>query len=420
MDVRTFLAKTMADALANVKRDLGVDAVILHARTYPRRSWLGLRRREVVEVTAGKGLNVLSDRRGRRTQGTPRALAPRARNRELLAKILPQNAAPPVLGADALMKTSGAIALGDPRELLRTPAAGYAALLGVSRDLCEVKTVINDLATQVRQGRCPDVPQELQEQYQRLLQLRIGEEIALDLVRTLRLQCRPEHLRQPQYTWERLTEQVEKLLPASGPIQRTKPTGPHVVALIGPTGVGKTTTLAKLAANLLLDEHRRVGLITMDNYRIAAVDQLRRYAEIIGSPVRAVASLEDLRQAMQDMENCEYILIDTAGRSPTDTMRLAELKRLLEAAAPDEVHLVLSMTSSAECAELAAKRFSDVRADKLILTKLDEAASLGLMLNLVRSTNRSLSYVTCGQDVPDDIECVGSPRLARLILGENP
>jgi flagellar biosynthesis protein FlhF len=101
-------------------------------------------------------------------------------------------------------------------------------------------------------------------------------------------------------------------------------------------------------------------------------------------------------------------------------MKLAELKRLLEAAAPDEVHLVLSMTSSAECAELAAKRFSEVRTDKLILTKLDEAASLGLMLNIVRTTNRSLSYVTCGQDVPDDIECVGSPRLARLILGDNP
>lgn len=415
MDVRTFLAATMADAVARVKRDMGVDAVILHARSYPRRSWLGLRRRTVIEVTAGKGMNGL-ERRARRP-GPARTAGRGAGRAPYTGGFLPS-------GGVALAEPDGAgdgrRALSGRDQLLQTPAAGYAALIGLSRDVNEVKSVIQNLASEVRNGRSPDVPQELHEHYEKLVEMQIGQEIALDLVRTVRLQCRPENLRRADYAWERLTEQVEKLLPVAGPIRRLKPTGPHVVALIGPTGVGKTTTLAKLAATLLLDEQRRIGLITMDNYRIAAVDQLRKYADIIGSPVRAVGSLEELRAALAAMADCEFILIDTAGRSPTDTMKLMELKRLLEAAEPDEVHLVLSMTSSQECAELAAQRFGRVRVDKLILTKLDEAAHLGLMLNMVRTANRALSYITCGQNVPDDIEVVAGQRLARLILAGGP
>src|SRR5205085_5547961 len=140
----------------------------------------------------------------------------------------------------------------------------------------------------------------------------------------------------------KLSELLEKLLPISGPITRKKTTGPHIVALIGPTGVGKTTTIAKLAANLKLRENHSVGLITIDTYRIAAVDQLKKYADIIGSPLRVVNTPEELREAVAAMSDCAFILIDTAGRSPTDTMKLNELKNLLDAVEPDEVHLVLS------------------------------------------------------------------------------
>jgi flagellar biosynthesis protein FlhF len=216
---------------------------------------------------------------------------------------------------------------------------------------------------------------------------------------------------------EKIAEQLEKLLPTTGPITRTRTKGPHVVALIGPTGVGKTTTIAKLAANLKLREKHRVGLITLDTYRIAAVDQLKRYADIIGSPLRVVANAEDLTEAMLSMQDCDFILIDTAGRSPNDTMKLNELKSLLAVAEPDEVHLVLSTTNSEECIQLAVSRFGDVRVDKIIFTKLDEAAHVGVVLNVVRKVNKSLSYVTTGQDVPDDIEVGRGRRLAQLILG---
>jgi flagellar biosynthesis protein FlhF len=130
-----------------------------------------------------------------------------------------------------------------------------------------------------------------------------------------------------------------------------------------------------------------------------------------------VSSPEDLRDAVASMSDCDFVLIDTAGRSPKDTLKLNELKTFLEAANPEEVHLVLSTTASRECAELAIERFADVRVDKLIFTKLDEANSVGNVLNVVRSVKKPLSYVTTGQDVPADIEVARGRRVAQLILG---
>jgi flagellar biosynthesis protein FlhF len=217
---------------------------------------------------------------------------------------------------------------------------------------------------------------------------------------------------------DRLIDQVERMISTTGPIVRSKPAGAHVVALIGPTGVGKTTTLAKLAANLKLKERHRVGLITLDTYRIAAVDQLKRYADIIGSPLRVVSGAEELRDAAQSMSNLDFLLIDTAGRSPNDALKLNELKGVLAAIEPDEVHLVVAATASQQCLELAASRFGEVRTDKIIFTKLDEAANAGVLLNVVRKINKSVSYLTTGQDVPDDIEVGQARRLAQLILGD--
>src|SRR5207237_362686 len=131
------------------------------------------------------------------------------------------------------------------------------------------------------------------------------------IIKTLEKQIRPEHLRQTDFVREKLAELVERLLPTSGPLVRTKTVGPHVVALIGPTGVGKTTTVAKLAANLHLREKKRVGLITIDTYRIAAADQIKMYAKILGAPLKVVASANDLREAIESMNECDFVLIDT-------------------------------------------------------------------------------------------------------------
>jgi flagellar biosynthesis protein FlhF len=386
MNLKTFQARTMADALSQVKTSLGSEAVILHTRTFRRRCWLGLRRQEVVEITAGRGARPI-DR-------TARSLA----------------AAPAGAGRRPSAPEPG-------RQLLESPAAQNAAMLGLTQEVGALKALVTDLVSHTRQQRSPEVPQELFDHYTQLIEAQVAEDVARQIVKSVQRQLRPEHLSNAPFVRDKLVEQVEKLLPTSGPIKRSKTTGPHVVALIGPTGVGKTTTVAKLAANLKLRDKRRVGLVTIDTYRIAAVDQLRKYADILGSSLMVVSSPEDLKEAIRKMSDCEYILIDTAGRSPTDALKLSELKAFLKAAAPDEVHLVLSTTSSLACVELAISRFSEVRVDKIIFTKIDEAAHLGVVLNVLLKVNKALSYITTGQDVPDDIEVGHGKRLAGLILG---
>ncbi|HEX4796165.1 MAG TPA: flagellar biosynthesis protein FlhF [Humisphaera sp.] len=399
MNLQTFRAPTMGEALTQVKSAMGPDAVILHTRTLQTRYWLGLRRRELVEITAGKGLNVGSRNLRRQTEARGASSAgtyarPSARNTDL-----PRNA------------------MEGGRQLLETPAGNSAALLSISQEMSALRGMVKDLITQTRQHQSPNVPEDLFDYYVQLISNEVAQELAVEIVKSLQRQIRPEHLSQPEFVKEKLAEQLEKLLPTAGPLVRTKTVGPHIVALIGPTGVGKTTTLAKLAANLKLREKHRVGLITLDTYRIAAVDQLKRYADIIGSPLRVVNGVDDLREAVASMSDCDFVLIDTAGRSPNDALKLNELKGLLSAVEPDEVHLVLSTTASIECLQLAASRFGDVRVDKIIFTKIDEAAHVGVVLNVIRKINKSLSYITTGQDVPDDIEVGKGKRLAQLILG---
>ena len=311
MSLKTFTAATMAQALAQVKSTLGHDAVILHTRQYQRSMWLGLRRREVVEITAGRGENVPS----------PRRIKPR----------------PPAAG-----KSPGPIGYASTavaaRQLLDTPVAQRAMMFDLSSQMQCLKSMVKEISSQVRQQSKPQVPEELFDQYTQLVSNQVCPDLALELVTAVYKQARPEHLSQSSWVKERLIDQIQKLIPASGAIEQGKADRPHVVALIGPTGVGKTTTIAKLAANLKLRDKRRVGMITIDTYRIAAVDQLRKYAEILGSQLRVVGSPDELRNSISSMSDCEFILIDTAGRSPNDALKLHELRSFLASASPDETH----------------------------------------------------------------------------------
>lgn len=192
---------------------------------------------------------------------------------------------------------------------------------------------------------------------------------------------------------------------------------PTVVIFLGPTGVGKTTTLAKIAANYALNQKKRIGLITADTYRIAAVEQLKTYAEILGLPITVIYSPNEIRDAINGYPDMDMILIDTAGRSYRNKPQFEELKMLVNAACADEVFLVLSATTSMlNCREIL-KHYSFLRQYKLIFTKIDEAPAYGIILNTKLLTGRSLSYLTTGQSVPDDIEMVNADKLAKNLLG---
>jgi flagellar biosynthesis protein FlhF len=218
---------------------------------------------------------------------------------------------------------------------------------------------------------------------------------------------------------EHLQRSVGRELRIGSPI-RTQPGDRRIVALVGPTGVGKTTTVAKLAAGFRLEARRRVGLLTIDTFRIAAVQQLRAYADIMDLPMEVVEKPEQMRPALGRLGDVDLVLIDTAGRSPTSDARIEQLVEMLRSAQPDETHLVLSGTSSVASIEQTIDGFAPVRPTSAILTKLDETPHLAGVLSAIVATEKNsgiaISYTTDGQQVPDDIAIANASALLSRLL----
>ncbi|MDB5352659.1 MAG: flagellar GTP-binding protein [Planctomycetota bacterium] len=363
MTTKTYRAGTMKEALAQVRRDLGGHAVILNTREVRGRRLFGLGRREMIEVTAARD-------------------AP----------------------ADVAIAMPAVATLSLPSQFGEQLGHLHAMVERLSR-----QGAIDHLL--------PDIPGELVPTYATLLEAEVPEILARRLVRHVAERIEPDEIHKPEAVRDALRDAVESCLPIAPPIS-VVPGTRKVVALVGPTGVGKTTTVAKLAANFKLAHGLRPGLVTVDTFRIAAVEQLRTYAEIIDLPLAVANSPAEMRKAIDSLGDVDLVLIDTAGRSPRDEVKIRELADFLAVARPDEVHLVLSATSGERSLRSAVERFAVVRADRLILTKLDEAEGLGGVLAVIGQANRPISYLTTGQAVPDDIEPADRTRLAALILGQ--
>jgi flagellar biosynthesis protein FlhF len=364
----------MKEALARVRRDLGGDAVILASREVRRRRLFNLGTRDLIEVTASDTM--------------------------------------PSAESQASSKVNEDRFQRSPRSSL---SAHSQARFG--EQLSRLHAMVEDLT---RQGRIdhllPDLPGELVTSYAQLVEAEVPEVLARRLVRHLAESLDPEEVSRPQVLQSALCDAVGQCIliaPAIRAVMGTR----RVIALVGPTGVGKTTTVAKLAASFKLVHGLRVGLVTVDTYRIAAVEQLKTYAEIIDLPLAVANDPGQMSQALDEVGAVDIVFIDTAGRSPRDEVKIRELAHFMVQARPDEVHLVLSAGASEQSLRAAVERFTRVRADRLILTKLDEAESLGAILGVVGQADRPVSYLTTGQAVPDDIEPADRRRLSRLVLG---
>ena len=369
MSSRTYRARTMKEALTRVRRDLGGDALILSAREVRRRRLFGLGPHSVVEVIA--------------TDGEPA-------EHSLTTRHAP----------------AAAIA----------PARSAVLQARVGEDLGRLHAMVETLS---RNGHIdhllPELPSALVPTYAQLIEADVPEVLARRLVRHIAENLEPDQMDHSDSIRAALCDAIEQSIPVAPPIKAVAGTR-RVVALVGPTGVGKTTTVAKLAANFKLAHGVRVGLITVDTYRIAAVEQLKTYAEIIDLPLAVVNDPSEMPRALDELGTVDLVFIDTAGRSPRDEVKIRELAEFMLQARPDEVHLVLSAVAGERNLRAAVERFATVQVDRLILTKLDEADSFGGVLAVLGLSSRPLSYLTTGQAVPDDIEPADQKRLARLIL----
>jgi len=192
--------------------------------------------------------------------------------------------------------------------------------------------------------------------------------------------------------------------------------GRSVIALVGPTGVGKTTTLAKLAAKFALEQGKKVALVTADTYRIGAVEQLRTYARIMGMPLEIALSPEEVGAGVEKHADKDVVLIDTVGRSQRNQDHLTELKSFLDAAGVHETHLVVAASLSSEIQREVVESFKLFSPSRLVITKLDESPDRGCLVNLPLRTGLGISCVTDGQNVPQDIDFADAGSIARLVM----
>lgn len=379
MKVKKYVASTLQEAMSKVRGELGRDAIILHTHKVQVGGFWGFFGKTMVEVTAAT-----DDDRG---------------------------SAPPPLAAE-----EAASALANPAGALAASQAALPNLQALQEEINSVKAMMNQV---MRRIETPDSVSRLPEGLRAVYDLMIRSEVDPDLAAELIGQVAAEHPR-PDIDPDLARQAAERLIgerlgaPRGVEILGRKR---KVIALVGPTGVGKTTTLAKLAAGFALGQKRDVALVTADTYRIAAVEQLRTYGEIIGVPVDVVFTPQELKAALAKHEGRDLILIDTAGRSHKNLMQMSELKSILEAARADETHLVLSLTTNGREAVEMARTFAAVGFDRLLLTKIDECSSPGLVLNLSAQVQKPLSYMTTGQNVPDDIELANPGKIAKSILG---
>jgi flagellar biosynthesis protein FlhF len=286
----------------------------------------------------------------------------------------------------------------------------------VAGQLGELHAMVEKLCEHAASAPAHDLPEAVFRAFTDLIDADVDETIAREWIDEIRHDADARTIGDAALMKVRLIELLEHEIKVAGPIV-SEAGRCRVVALVGPTGVGKTTTIAKLAANYRLREKRRVGLITVDTYRVAAVEQLRTYADIIDLPMEVVATPREMREAVARMSHLDLVLMDTAGRSPRDEVKIQELKSMLTEAEPDEVHLVLSSAAGAKSLVSTAEKFAGVGTTALVLTKLDEAHSLGHLVSLVRECRLPVSYLTDGQNVPDDIQVAQRGAMAERLLG---
>jgi flagellar biosynthesis protein FlhF len=452
MNLRTYRARTMGDCLAEVKKDLGKDAVILHTRAFKVGGWLGLGAKPMVEVTASDGAaEVRKARSGNiaalKAYGVPEPSRPApskspvdlaaqfvaARNEDSVAISAPTT--PPAAPAPERLSVvrTGPVTLA-PATVPAEPAAQVEAKPSpqMTEDLAAIRRMVGQVLQCSRQtalrvggessgaatlaGSAMSDP--VFQIYAGLLERELAAELVDEVILHIQRELTAPQLLDGAVVQVAVLRYLAAMIPADGDSQKlaTHDGRPLTLALIGPTGVGKTTTVAKLAATYKLRHGKRVGLVTSDTYRIAAVDQLRTYAEIIGLPLKVAMSPGDMASCCASLSDCDIVLIDTAGRSPKDAGRLDELRQFIDAARPHQTHLVLSSVSSEAVLMEAAKRFLPVKPDRVIFTKLDEAVNLGVIMTVARRIALRLSYITTGQEVPDHIEPGKPDRIARLLL----
>lgn len=389
MKIRRYIAKNTQEAILKVKMDLGNEALILNTRKVRQKGLFGMFAKPMVELLAA-----IDEYNVTKTEGETRKPAEMPANSgEISSKINLEKKEEKITILEN--KISGMEEM--IQKIYHQIQYGEKSTKVQAEDKTTADTKISEIFYNnlIKNEVDADIARKIVDEAAAIL----GEGTGMNDMAA------------------QLHSMIKEILGRPETIQPGIPGKPTIVIFVGPTGVGKTTTMAKIAAYSLLNQKKSVGLITADTYRIAAVEQLKTYAEILGIPVSVVYNAEDIKEAINQHADKDIVMIDTAGRSHRNKAQFEELKTLIAASEADEVYLVMSATTSSKNCREILNSYEFLTNYKLIFTKTDEVPVQGIILNVKYITDKSLSYITTGQSVPDDIETANIEKIAKKLIG---
>ncbi len=434
MQIKRYRGADMQEALQKVKQELGTEAIILSTRQVRGGgSKFGLFGKPILEVTAARDVDGSIDTNG----AVPDPLAPGSNGRwSRLQALLKGRAGQQEPAENTFMRQIMAKNRMETRQLLtplqddiqelkeilhavgdsqRSALRGEEDLHQIRAEMGDMRQMLNAITAQSAGLRDANYHENLVVLYQQLIFNGVEEKFARRLIEEASKNIPAQEIEDFNYVKIFLARMLMKIVKVSGGI-KTAPDQRRILALIGPTGVGKTTTVAKLASEQLLKHKRQVALITVDTFRIAAVEQLKVYARIMGLPISVVNSKAELRQAIASHANCDALFIDTGGRSQRDDLQMSELRKLF--GGEDGIEIALTLSSTTKDSDLSdiTRRFGELPVSQVLFTKLDESTTYGSMFNHAIRFKLPIGYLATGQKVPEDIEVATKERLVDLVL----
>lgn len=397
MIIKKFQGKTEQDAVEAAKKELGNGVVVMNVKELKKKGFLAFLKGKMIEVTVA--LEEEPDRVLPAKKETP-AKAPDPKIYEALESIIREKDE----GTDK--------AIEEKLESLQS-------LLEKQLQMTETEKETEEEAEESAKEPEDSNVRFLKLLYQTMLENEISEKYANQIIDEL------DQMLKPNMPIDYILSNVyQKMILKFGQSSAIAPCTrkPKVVYFIGPTGVGKTTTIAKLASRYTVDKKMKVALFTTDTYRIAAAEQLRTYANILEVPFRVIYTVDEMQKGIEEFRKFDYIFVDTTGHSHQNTEQQDAMKEIIHAvdeSLEKEIYLVVSATTKYKDLVNIADNYSAITDYKLIFTKLDETTSLGNLFNLKLYTGAQMSYITCGQNVPDDIEEFNPQKTVKTLLGGN-
>jgi len=384
MKIKRYIANTEKEAIEKVRDDLGNDALIISVKNIKPKGIYRLFKKSSVEVTAAID-NYLNN------------------NQDMNSNLKKKYATDE--GAKSENKNDNDNEKGHLKNIENKINELERLLQSSLNKIDDKQVVVNDQ----NNNNEKNLNSVLQIFYAHLIENDVEERIARKLLENLE-NCNINEV------VAKLYQRLVNMIGNPEPIINDKQ-GPQIVTFIGPTGVGKTTTIAKIATKFALNKDTKVGFITSDTYRIAAVEQLKVYANILSIPIQVIYSHNELASAIERFSDRDIIFFDTAGRSHKNNEQFEQLKDMLDIIKNNEIHLVLSLTLKLNDMKTIIERYIEITNFNIIFTKADETSSLGNIVNIKELYGLEYSYLTFGQNVPDDIQILDPQIIAKSLLG---